>query len=467
MHLRSATKVGAIVVLAAVVGVAIYTYFLGAMSRHQQYPVSVSFPDIQNLERGARVRLAGVVIGGVDSIDLGPHDTAQVKLGIDRKYSIPAGSRAQVTAGGLIGEKYVDIIPNRAAGSNLPKNGHAELQPMPGVEFNDFMENANNFLNNSRDLLQQTLVVVKNAQTATAAISRLLADPSLNRNMRQTLANADRAAAHLDQLTDSFQDITKSSEPDLKHLAHNMVAASGGIRDLTATLNSFLADSSVRNNLHGTVANLEQATSRLNAIATNFQTMTGDPTLQKNLKTTIANVQASSEELKATMDQAQQAVTSVNQAVQRITGHHKRAPGAHSSAATNAVKTMASLDVYQGLGSAGPRVDATGILPLGSHEFGMAGLRDLGESNSLNLQIGRSIGHDWTVRYGLHASRLGIGLDKGLTARSGVSLDLYRPRRLQIDLYGHQRVGHDIYAILGVESLFHGNRPTIGVQIRR
>jgi len=75
------------------------------------YTVDVQFADIGQLKERAPVKIAGVRVGQVKSIDLlSGKDAAEVKLAIDKKFdAIPEDSVASIFTSGLLGDQYVGI----------------------------------------------------------------------------------------------------------------------------------------------------------------------------------------------------------------------------------------------------------------------------------------------------------------------------------------------------------------------
>lgn len=77
------------------------------------YTVKASFTNVGTLSAGAPVKMAGVVIGSVQSVHADPVKlNADVVLAIDKRYdAIPDDSSAAVFTSGLIGSQYVAIQP--------------------------------------------------------------------------------------------------------------------------------------------------------------------------------------------------------------------------------------------------------------------------------------------------------------------------------------------------------------------
>lgn len=75
------------------------------------YTVDAQFENIGQLKERAPVKIAGVRVGQVQSIELEPgKSVADVKLSIDKRYAdIPADSVATIFTSGLLGDQYVGI----------------------------------------------------------------------------------------------------------------------------------------------------------------------------------------------------------------------------------------------------------------------------------------------------------------------------------------------------------------------
>lgn len=77
------------------------------------YVLKARFTNIGQLKLRAPVKLAGVRIGSVESVELDPAKLdAQVRISIDKRYAdIPDDSAAAIFTSGLLGDQYVGIQP--------------------------------------------------------------------------------------------------------------------------------------------------------------------------------------------------------------------------------------------------------------------------------------------------------------------------------------------------------------------
>ena len=83
--------------------------------------VQAAFESVAGLDEKASVRVAGVRVGQVDVIGLGADGrSAQVTLRLDKPLALTQGTTARVSNLGLLGEKYVEIIPGPPGAPPLP-----------------------------------------------------------------------------------------------------------------------------------------------------------------------------------------------------------------------------------------------------------------------------------------------------------------------------------------------------------
>jgi phospholipid/cholesterol/gamma-HCH transport system substrate-binding protein len=75
------------------------------------YLVTADFTSTGGLKSGAAVEIAGVEVGRVESIQLGPEYQARVVLRVKRDVKLQDDSIASIKTKGLIGEKFVRISP--------------------------------------------------------------------------------------------------------------------------------------------------------------------------------------------------------------------------------------------------------------------------------------------------------------------------------------------------------------------
>jgi phospholipid/cholesterol/gamma-HCH transport system substrate-binding protein len=108
--------------------------------RHgDSYTLKARFTNIGQLKDRAPVKLAGVRIGSVQSIQLEPQKLdALVTLSIDKRFNqIPEDSSASVLTSGLLGDQYIGIQPGGSPDSF--KNGDEVILTQSAVQLEDLI----------------------------------------------------------------------------------------------------------------------------------------------------------------------------------------------------------------------------------------------------------------------------------------------------------------------------------------
>lgn len=113
---------------------AVFIFIVGDLSlyfRAKGYDLYVTFDSVAGLEKRAVVRVAGVNAGHVRDIRLAG-SRAQILMSIDSEVKIPRGSKATLAALGLLGEKYIEILPGGGKGYCQPGE---KIEGLPPVSF--------------------------------------------------------------------------------------------------------------------------------------------------------------------------------------------------------------------------------------------------------------------------------------------------------------------------------------------
>lgn len=133
MQIKTETKVGLFVILA----IAIFIFmvmgigaFRWSTSGYMAY--KVAFDDVSGLSQKAEVKIAGVKVGWVTSLDLSAADhRARADIMVNKKYRLYDNASAIVRQEGLIGTKYLEVIPGDPM---LPKLQAGDSLARPGRE---------------------------------------------------------------------------------------------------------------------------------------------------------------------------------------------------------------------------------------------------------------------------------------------------------------------------------------------
>ena len=87
----------------------------GGAARHLgsgTYELRAAFPNVDGIETGTDIRVAGVKVGRVSGIDLDPQTyLAEARLRIPNDIQLPTDSAALIQSDGLLGGAYIELQP--------------------------------------------------------------------------------------------------------------------------------------------------------------------------------------------------------------------------------------------------------------------------------------------------------------------------------------------------------------------
>ena len=104
--------VGGLVLAVAVGFLAYAARVTGVQSSAGSYPLTASFRSLEGVSVGTDVRLAGVKIGSVNSVDLNTETfRADTVISVKDGIEIPDDSAITIASEGLLGGNFVEIVP--------------------------------------------------------------------------------------------------------------------------------------------------------------------------------------------------------------------------------------------------------------------------------------------------------------------------------------------------------------------
>jgi phospholipid/cholesterol/gamma-HCH transport system substrate-binding protein len=109
------------VVLAVAVFFLVFAFSSTDVGAVDGYEVTATFDRVDGVNAGADVRMSGIKIGTVTKLELDLQTfLAKATLNIDRTVELPDDSSAEITTEGLLGGKYMAIVPGGAEDVILP-----------------------------------------------------------------------------------------------------------------------------------------------------------------------------------------------------------------------------------------------------------------------------------------------------------------------------------------------------------
>jgi phospholipid/cholesterol/gamma-HCH transport system substrate-binding protein len=105
------TLLGAIVLIVAI-GFLLFAYNTSQVKEDGGYDLIARFDKVDGLERGSDVRISGIKVGTVLDQTLDPETyRAEVRFSLREDIQLPADTSAAVVSNGLLGGKYLALVP--------------------------------------------------------------------------------------------------------------------------------------------------------------------------------------------------------------------------------------------------------------------------------------------------------------------------------------------------------------------
>jgi phospholipid/cholesterol/gamma-HCH transport system substrate-binding protein len=262
--LSAEAKVGLLVL----VGSVILLYMTFAVGKYEfgekkGYRIVAMFDSVSGLDTKAAVRMAGVQIGTVEAVEL-EDSRAKVTLRIDPKVKIGRGSEAAVKTMGLLGDKYVDIVPAKGTeGGRQPRERSGFYQDNERLEVTAAPSDVDR-------LITQLSSIADDIKKVTGSLSQVFGSQRGEKSMEDILQD-------LRQTTANIKEFSYALKGDGSELITRL-------NDLAQNLNGVVNDN--KDNLKVTMENVREASKNAELALASIENVTkkidrGEGTLGK------------------------------------------------------------------------------------------------------------------------------------------------------------------------------------------
>ncbi|MDR3676227.1 MAG: MlaD family protein [Acidobacteriota bacterium] len=287
------------------------------------YTLKAYLPTAGDIREGAQVRLAGISVGSVTSVQISPYPdkdrAVEVDLKIARKYQkeIRADSVASVETVGLLGDSYVNITRGTPSQEVIADNGAVTTAEKADVAA--VMQNTNNVIMNLNTLSAKLDDITTQIQAGRGSMGKLLYDETLYNKMNSTISTAqslveraqrgegtmgklmsdetlyNRTVATIDRLNKVIDQVQNGNGSLAKFISDpsaynnlNRLMANGntlidGINQGHGTLGKLAKDDQMYNRMDSTLGHLDAITTRIDQGQGTLGKLSTDATLYNNL----------------------------------------------------------------------------------------------------------------------------------------------------------------------------------------
>jgi phospholipid/cholesterol/gamma-HCH transport system substrate-binding protein len=108
-----------------------FAYSTSQLRAVQGYEVTAQFERIDGVREGGDVRIAGVKVGSILAQTLDPKTfLATLRISVDSAYNLPDDTVAEIVSAGLLGDRYLALVPGGAE-QTIPPGGRIKYTQSP------------------------------------------------------------------------------------------------------------------------------------------------------------------------------------------------------------------------------------------------------------------------------------------------------------------------------------------------
>ena len=211
--------------------------------------VTVQFKDVAGLDEKTAVRVAGVRVGRVSKVQL-VEGKALVDIELDRDVALRQGASASIESLGLLGEKYVELVPGPFGAPPLPDN--SVIKGDLPVSFDEITKLARDIAVDIKEITQS----LKDSMGGPQGEERLA---TIVENMRA--------------ISEQVRAIVESNRGGVDATVANFREFSSSMRELVAHIDSLVASN--EGNVTSSLSNIREISDKLETTTDNLNQITG------------------------------------------------------------------------------------------------------------------------------------------------------------------------------------------------
>jgi phospholipid/cholesterol/gamma-HCH transport system substrate-binding protein len=314
------TRIGVFVAFALVVILIILESVGGFAFFKQGYKLHARFKNVQELKTGAEVRMAGVRVGNVSSIQLTNDEvlvTMNLNKELERNGQVKTDSKATIKFAGLLGQNFVSIDFGTPAGVPLANNQFIQTQEQADLSqlMNKLDDVATGVQNLTKSFSGESIeklvgpltdfvkhndvaltAMIGNMKTVSdkiargeGTVGRMINDDALYNSALNTVSNFQSTAGDVrDAVTQARLLLTN---------ANDVVAT---VNRGEGTVGKFIKDDKVYREAEGSLTNLHQILEKINHGQGSVGKLVNDESLLKNVKLSLQKLDKATESLEDT-----------------------------------------------------------------------------------------------------------------------------------------------------------------------
>jgi phospholipid/cholesterol/gamma-HCH transport system substrate-binding protein len=258
------------------------------------------FEDSAAIAVAAPVTLNGIMIGKVSKVGLSgsnqPGHIIKVTMQLEDDYlkSIPVDSQAVITAGNLLGAKYINIKKGHSQ-QILAKGGELPSQELTSID--DFVKQGNTALTALQGIVTKADAIVSQVEAGKGTIGMLLVDDTIAKKMTSIVVEAEKLVVTLRKAAESDQNSVGKLLNDkgamYDDVRASMAKVNGLIDDIQkgdGSVGKFVKDPTLYNESLKTIADFRKILAGIDKGEGDIGKLLHSDELHEQIKSTMARI---------------------------------------------------------------------------------------------------------------------------------------------------------------------------------
>ena len=360
----------------------------GIALRATGYPLVGEFQNIGGLLPGAEVRYRGYKVGKVLKINPQPQ-VIKVDFIVKNDIKIPKGSMLKVIFDGLIGERYIAVVP-KVEEPEMVKAGDT-LTGYATSGLADFVDVGTQSLEESRQILE--------------AIRSVVASNEVKDSMKNTVLEVGNLIHAVNEMVSQLKQISGNGElqQSITDIMSNLSTMTMNLKSMSESLNHTVSNPDTLENINKTISNVE-------AVSQELKSLVQDPAIQNALRSSIEG------------------------------STHLIEGSGNFMKTVSSIETSYSADIMHDFKNQVSGYSLNTDIRLGT-KFIRMGLSDsYNSTQAFNLQIGTKITPSLANRVGFFYTYPGFALDWNITDALMLTTDVYDLNQVKANITGRYQV---------------------------
>jgi len=310
------SRLGLFFALAVVLAIVILEYVGGFGFLNHGYHLHALFKNVQDLKKGAAVKMAGVQVGRVENIIL-TNGSVDVTLKIEKGTDIRTSSKATISFTGLMAENYVAVdfgtpgappVTDQAILQTTEQPDLGQLfakldavstgvenitRSFSGLKIDELLGPLTDFIKDNRSNVTASIGNMKTISErivqGQGTVGKLINEDTLYVSAQTTLSN-------LQSIPDDIKGVTSDAQTLLTNANQTITDARAG----QGTVGKLLTDDSLFRNANGLMTNLNSITKKIDKGQGTVGQLINDDSFLKSAKLSLQKLDKATESLEDT-----------------------------------------------------------------------------------------------------------------------------------------------------------------------